>query len=890
MITPAVNTPSSQQQTNDQYVTEHLPRFTASRSRYEQYQRFIKEVLQEASRRYAPLAIVDARTKTIPSFVDKILRKREKYANDKSSLPKDPLLRMTDLCGGRIIVQNAQQVKNVCRLIERAFDLDDENSQDDSQRHKPAEFGYRSVHYIVMVNLEKLKKAGITLEPPPDVLLSEPPLKAEIQVRTILAHAWADLVHDNVYKAELSLPDYIRRQVSAQSAILENADNEFGHLVQTMLDYKSNLGAYHKRQDVEKEIQVRRIVLAAEPDNLDLAARTALLCLSIGDHFTALLTLRPYETEPHQGIQRALGITLTELHWDQPKSQEYLEGRSLLEKACAHEDKDAETLCALAESWVRDNDLASARAFFKEAMDIDSTEPVTLCRYLEFEVTRNGNQTAFRVATPMIQSAISRCYRQIEARVNVPRAWASLTLMHLYLNEPFKALDALASVIRLCEGNPNQDKATDDNCQATNRPCAAGCALLRTWDAINRLSVVKEKLDGYEWVRRGTLLGLAVKVQDKDALNTLHKLASWKDKPKPPHLTADDRVVILSGACLPAFQPIIDGLKPHLHRACNELSFILFSGGSQVGVSGLSGDLAEASEGRIRAYGYMPRLLPRGVMEDTRYADQFSSPGDDFTPLDPFQGWTDIIAAGLSPAKVKLLSYCGGLISGAEYKMALALGARVGMVINNSLPKDRRMIDPFWTDHPNLLPLPLDAMTLRAFLLVDEIPCKKPEFELAAKMAHEDFVKAATPKEPSLAAWDELAEDLKISNFHQIAYAENILKTVGLGIRKISDSDQPPFKMKDLKEEAIERLAEMEHGRWIVERLMRGWRLGEKNIPKKLSPYLVPWDDNQNLPADVRKKDIEPTLNLPRRLQEAGLEIYLLADESDHVAPLEPTG
>jgi hypothetical protein len=74
----------------DNQVTEHLPRFIDIRGRYEQYQRFIKEVLHEASRRYAPLAIVDARTKTIPGFVDKILRKREKYANDKSSLPKDP--------------------------------------------------------------------------------------------------------------------------------------------------------------------------------------------------------------------------------------------------------------------------------------------------------------------------------------------------------------------------------------------------------------------------------------------------------------------------------------------------------------------------------------------------------------------------------------------------------------------------------------------------------------------------------------------------------------------------------------------------------------------------------------------------------------------------------
>ncbi len=861
-----------------EYATFHLRRFKEIRPVYESYAQFLKEVLKKARLRYAPLAIVDARAKTIQSFVEKILRKRERYQNAKTPLPPDPLLSMTDLCGGRIIVQTGRQVNDVCRFIERTFDIDEANSEDVRNRLKPTEFGYRSVHYVVMIDPTKLLDAGIRLTPPSDLFSAGVPLKAEIQVRTILEHAWADLVHDSVYKTELFPPKHIQRQVSTLSAILENLDSDFARLVGDMFEYKSNFGAFHQRKDVERELEIRKIVLDAEPDNLELAARAGLLALSIGEHERAQTILKPYEEEPHQGVQRALGITLTEMYWEQPHSSEYRKGRNLLEKACAHEEKDAETLCALAESWVRDDDMETAGAFFKEAMEIDPTEPVTLCRYLEFEVARNSNPTAVRVATPLIQDAIRRCRRQIEARVNLPRAWASLTLLHLFVNEPFKALNALACVIRLCDDPHATSGENPENCQKPTRPCAAVAALLRNREAIKRLHAIREKLDGYEWVRRGILLGLAAKARDEESVRALRDAASWKDR--LPHLASNDQVVILSGGCIPDMQPYVDDLQPALVRACEGLSFTLFSGGTRVGVSGLAGEVAQASEDRIRAFGYMPRLLPRGVVLDDRYAGHFSSKGNDFTPLDPFQGWTDILAAGLNPGGIKVLSYCGGLISQAEHQMALALGAWVGVVENPTLPVARQAMDPDWADHPHLLRLPMDAMTLRAFLLADEIPCEKKRFEAAARMAHEEYVKSATPREPSMVAWEELREDLKVSNFHQIAYAENILRSAGLGLRENSDPDAPLLNMEEILGEAgIQRLAEMEHGRWNVERLMRGWRPGGKDVIKKLSPYLVPWNDEQNLPQHIKQYDLDAVKRLPEKFRKAGLEIFRLEDD-----------
>jgi hypothetical protein len=328
-------------------------------------------------------------------------------------------------------------------------------------------------------------------------------------------------------------------------------------------------------------------------------------------------------------------------------------------------------------------------------------------------------------------------------------------------------------------------------------------------------------------------------------------------------------------------QSAIEIFKPVLLRACEGLSFTLFGGGTTSGVSGLAGDVAQQSAGRVRAFGYLPRLVPRGVHEDLnpqRYARLFSSAGLDFSPLEPLQSWTDIIAAGIDPRRVKLLHYAGGAIARSECAIALALGARVGVIDDGGLSKERQFVAPEWQDCANLVRLPIDAMTLRAFLLADEIPCRREEFAKAAQKAHEEYVRSAIPKGPSVLPWQDLPEDLKDSNFHQIAYAENILRTAGLGIRPMSDAGKPLLDIEAVVgTDGVERLAEMEHGRWNAQRLLLGWRWAEtKDVAKKLSPYLVPWNE---LSRGIQEFDLSAVRSLPLKFRESGLEVYRL-DES----------
>jgi len=204
----------------------------------------------------------------------------------------------------------------------------------------------------------------------------------------------------------------------------------------------------------------------------------------------------------------------------------------------------------------------------------------------------------------------------------------------------------------------------------------------------------------------------------------------------------------------------------------------------------------------------------------------------------------------------------------------------VGLIESSDLPEDRQFNDPEWTGHPKYGPLPLDRMTLRAFLQIDTAPLAeedKRRLEKAAKRAHEEYIKSATPKDPSLQPWDKLDESLKLSNYHQVAFWEKTLREYKLGVRPLTEEDlkHDPLNLKErVGPKGIEELAQLEHGRWNIERLYYGWRYAkEKDVAQRRSPYLIPWE---KIPPDIQKFDLDAIACLPKKLREVGLELYAL--------------
>lgn len=174
---------------------------------------------------------VTYRVKDRESLSRKIDCKNDKYSD---------LSEVTDIAGVRIITYYADDVDRIATLVEREFKVDKENSIDKRKALEPDRFGYCSVHYVVEMNESRLA-------------LSEYQMfkgrKCEIQIRSVLQHAWAEIEHDLGYKSAVAIPQEVRRNFSRLAGLLEIADKEFKEIRQILTSYKT---------EVEEKITVDR--------------------------------------------------------------------------------------------------------------------------------------------------------------------------------------------------------------------------------------------------------------------------------------------------------------------------------------------------------------------------------------------------------------------------------------------------------------------------------------------------------------------------------------------------------------------------------------------------------------------------------------------------------
>lgn len=152
---------------------------------------------------------VDYRIKTIESFLEKIERKSY----------EDPLNEMEDICGVRIICYYQSDIEKICEIISKEFLV--HTSEDKEENLQPDQFGYRSHHFIASIKKEWAEVPNYR------ELIN---LKTEIQVRTILMHAWAEIEHNLAYKKQNHIPEKFKRKLFRISAKLEEADEQFEDL------------------------------------------------------------------------------------------------------------------------------------------------------------------------------------------------------------------------------------------------------------------------------------------------------------------------------------------------------------------------------------------------------------------------------------------------------------------------------------------------------------------------------------------------------------------------------------------------------------------------------------------------------------------------------------
>ncbi len=160
--------------------------------------------------------IIEKRVKECNSFIRKVVWKQ--YT--------EPFRQTEDLCGLRVICNNLTDCNLVRDIIINEFIIIKEEPKEDNLHAD--QFRYRSKHFII-----KLKESW--LQTPSFRGLDE--LKAEIQVRTFLMHAWANISRQLVYEHEEYVPKELKRPVFRLSAILEDADEKLDDLWRKKIKY-----------------------------------------------------------------------------------------------------------------------------------------------------------------------------------------------------------------------------------------------------------------------------------------------------------------------------------------------------------------------------------------------------------------------------------------------------------------------------------------------------------------------------------------------------------------------------------------------------------------------------------------------------------------------------
>lgn len=149
--------------------------------------------------------------------------------------------------------------------------------------------------------------------------------------------------------------------------------------------------------------------------------------------------------------------------------------------------------------------------------------------------------------------------------------------------------------------------------------------------------------------------------------------------------------------------------------------------------------------------------------------------------------------------------------------------------------------------------------------------------EEMARVIHENYRTmrfkegAVRGTDPALEPWDNLPQYLKDSNYGQADHIREKLRTMNLGITLLPDWDEPLFQFEP---EEIDFLAELEHKRWMTQKIAAGWNYGpDKNEQLKEHNCLVDYD---KLPEKMKNYDREPVANIPAILARFDLKIYRL--------------
>ena len=245
-------------------ATIKVPGKNIIKQKYEQYSVVFSEIMKNILAELTPdiclnpRPVFKSRIKSFDSYYSKLLRLKPKEAAED-----DSLVCLTDMMGIRIVCAFLEDISNVENQIKNKYDVKEIEHKGSLQNVR--EFGYESTHILISIpdnclNFDGIKDENIKSLPLPENLV------CEIQIRTILQDAWAEVEHELIYKTEFTPFDApLRRKMASVNASLNLADIIF----QEIRDYQTKLQkevderrtSFYEKADVVTDSENKELVL-----------------------------------------------------------------------------------------------------------------------------------------------------------------------------------------------------------------------------------------------------------------------------------------------------------------------------------------------------------------------------------------------------------------------------------------------------------------------------------------------------------------------------------------------------------------------------------------------------------------------------------------------------
>lgn len=207
---------------------------SAIKQKYEEYNEYFNYILEkivdilQSNIKLSSQPTYKSRVKSFNSYYKKVVRLKS-----DQMMENNDLIYLTDMMGIRMICAFLEDINIGLDQIKKIFEIKEVEVK--GAEKKFSEFGYESIHVLIKIPEEckpEFKGPFKDLKPLTDELV------CEIQIRTILQDAWAEVEHELIYKTEFNPFDIpLRRKLASINASLTLADITF----QEIRDYQNKL-------------------------------------------------------------------------------------------------------------------------------------------------------------------------------------------------------------------------------------------------------------------------------------------------------------------------------------------------------------------------------------------------------------------------------------------------------------------------------------------------------------------------------------------------------------------------------------------------------------------------------------------------------------------------